>query len=78
MIASVRVRLVLSIASISPSRPCDTSPALTSTWSIVSCVARNPDGRSARSYICVSARAVLRKLPHMHGNSGMDDWLMAI
>jgi hypothetical protein len=49
MIAKVRVKLVLSIAIISPSRPCPTSPALDKTCITVSCVARKPTGRSAAS-----------------------------
>lgn len=76
MIASVRVRLVLSIASIFPSRSCETSPASSKACNIVNCVARNPSGRSASSYNCVSARAVRRKLAHMHGNSGIVDRFM--
>jgi hypothetical protein len=49
MIANVRVNEVLSIASIPPSRPCDTSPARDNACKMVSCVARNPVGRSASS-----------------------------
>jgi hypothetical protein len=68
--ASVRVRLVLSIASISPSRPCVASPTLASTCRIVIWVAVSPVGASAFSYTCVNARAVRRMLAHKHGSVG--------
>jgi hypothetical protein len=67
---SVRVSVVLSIASNSPSSPCVSSPDNDSACRRVSCVIRKPESRSASSYNCVTAREARRRFAHAQGRTG--------
>src|SRR5712692_4476119 len=68
---SVRLSVVLSTASSSPSAPCVIGPpALARACSDVNCVIRSPVGRSAASYSWVTARAARRRLAQAQGSEG--------